>query len=301
MDVLLGSIGIYNIVTKISTQIYRFLNPYYIGAFFEINKINGFFMLGGILLCITGVEAMYADIGHFGKEAVRILFIVFPCVMLCYIGQASFLMNNPQLYTTTFYSSLPPYQPLFWCILILATLATIIASQAMISGAFSLFSQAIQLNFFPRIKIKYTSSAHKGQVYIPIINYTLMGLILIVIIIFKTSAALASAYGIAVVSILLIDSFSILWDKLNNNLYKWYNFILIRILPCIPILIFAPIEAAFLSSTYTKIPTGGYLILVISFCIILIMLIWTIGNWYISKRPHRNLPTEQFLKMKKNS
>lgn len=305
--------GLYNIVVNWNTNVFRFFNPYYIVLFFENNKSQVLVMIGGIFLCMTGVEAMYADLGHFGKHAVRIsaLFIVVPCLLLTYIGQASFLLNNPTLYSTTFYSSIPPYPSVFWANFVLSTIATIIASQALISATFSLVSQAIKLNFFPKIKVKHTSKELKGQVYIPLINYLLMIIILIVIIVFQHSASLASAYGIAVATVLVITSFSLIWvnyerswilyDKekvqYSPNTYKWYYFFGVQSLVSFMILPFIAIELLLLASALTKIPNGGYFVILMAFCIIIIMSIWTFGQWYLSYRVTEKLKMDLFIKM----
>lgn len=225
----IAALGIYNITLN-----YRSLlafNPVYIIHFFsEAGFLDGVKMFGGVVLSLTGCEAMYADLGHFGAGPIRAswLLIVFPAACLSYLGQASGLLTNPSQWTSPFFLSCP--KPVFWPVLILATGATIIASQALITGAFSLVSQAINLGYFPPIKIYFTNKKIEGQIYIPIINYLLAVMAIALVAIFKTSEALADAFGLAVCGVLIVTT--ILYVAVM--LLSWKVHPLIRILIAIP-------------------------------------------------------------------
>ncbi|KAJ6890748.1 hypothetical protein NC651_024299 [Populus alba x Populus x berolinensis] len=189
----LGAIGIYNLV-KHDISVLKALNPAYIYFFFKKNSSAAWSALGGCVLCITGAEAMFADLGHFSVQSIQIAFtcVVFPCLLLAYMGQASYLMKYPDSASRIFYDSVP--ESLFWPVFVIATLAAMIASQAMISATFSCVKQAMALGCFPRLKIVHTSRKLMGQIYIPIINYFLMIMCIIVVSIFRSTTDIANAY-----------------------------------------------------------------------------------------------------------
>ncbi|KAF9673882.1 hypothetical protein SADUNF_Sadunf10G0070100 [Salix dunnii] len=195
----LGAIGIYNLV-KYDISVLKALNPAYIYFFFKKNSSAAWSALGGCVLCITGAEAMFADLGHFSVRAVQIAFtcVVFPCLLLAYMGQASYLMKYPDSAGRIFYDSVPG--SLFWPIFVIATLAATIASQAMISATFSCVKQAMALGCFPRLKIVHTSRKLMGQIYIPVINYFLMIMCIVVVSIFQNTTDIANAYDLAIES-----------------------------------------------------------------------------------------------------
>jgi KUP system potassium uptake protein len=175
--------------------------------FFALDPVRAFLALGSVVLAVTGAEALYADMGHFGRKPIRVswLFFVLPALILNYMGQGALLMRDgaPAL-TSPFYMLAP--EGLQLPLVILATMAAIIASQAVISGAFSVTQQAIQLGFMPRLRIEHTSASTAGQIYIPIINWALMTMVILLVLSFQTSSNLTAAYGIAVTGAMLIDT-----------------------------------------------------------------------------------------------
>eukprot|EP00258_Populus_trichocarpa_P031883 XP_024447902.1 potassium transporter 5 [Populus trichocarpa] len=201
----IGGIGLFNLF-KYDLGVLRAFNPKYIIDYFKRNGKQGWISLGGVVLCITGAEAMFADLGHFSVRAIQISFssIVFPALLAAYAGQASYLSKFPNDVSDTFYKSVP--DPLYWPMFVVAVAAAIIASQAMISAAFSIVAQSLSLNCFPRVKIVHTSAKYEGQVYIPEINYMLMVACVIVTLAFRTTEKIGHAYGIAVVAVMVMTT-----------------------------------------------------------------------------------------------
>lgn len=197
----IGGIGIYNIL-KWNPSVVRALSPYYIYNFFRKAGEDGWSSLGGIVLCITGAEAMFADLGHFSKLSLRLGFtvVVYPCLVLAYMGEAAYLSKHREDLQSSFYKALP--DRVFWPVLIIATLATAVGSQAIISATFSIISQCRALGCFPRIKVVHTSSHVHGQIYIPEVNWTLMSLCLAVTIGFRDTEMIGNAYGLAVILVM---------------------------------------------------------------------------------------------------
>ncbi|CAG8514760.1 potassium transporter [Rhizophagus irregularis DAOM 181602=DAOM 197198] len=269
--VAIASIGIWNIT--FDPKILRAFNPYYIFDYFIRNKGTGFEALGGVLLSITGVEALYADLGHFNRVAIQLSFplIVYPSLVLAYLGQAARLTLDNTLVSNTFYNTIPNNPFIYWVTFVLATLATIIASQAMISATFSLISQAMQLDSFPRVKIVHTSKKIEGQVYIPEINYILMVAVVIVCFAFQESAKLTIAYGVAVASVMFITTI-----LLSITIHVVWGFPII--VSIVFFLIFGVIDMAFLSSTLLKVRNGGWFTLTFGVILTSVMLIWRWGT-----------------------
>ncbi|KZV29252.1 potassium transporter 5-like [Dorcoceras hygrometricum] len=214
----ISGFGAYNLF-KHETRVLRAFNPLYIVKYFQRNGHKAWISLGGVVLCITGTEAMFADLGHFNVPAIQISFsgIVFPAILCAYIGQAAYLSKFPDHVRNTFYDSIP--SPLYWPTFVVAIVAAIIASQAMISGAFAIVSQSLSLSCFPRVKVVHTSGKYEGQVYIPDINYFLMIACVIITYGFKSTEKIANAYGIAVVSVMLITTSLLVY--LSSVLYKF--------------------------------------------------------------------------------
>src|SRR5947209_6132688 len=187
-------------------QVLRALSPAYIWGFFVEHPLYSFLSLGAVIYAVTGTEALYADMGHFGRKPITVawLYLVFPALILNYMGQAAMLIQHPQFVDNPFFHMVPP--SLTIPLLVIATLATIIASQAVISGAFSVTQQAIQLGFIPRLRIKHTSSQAKGQIYLGTINWALAAMVALLVIAFRHSAAMLPAYGLAVVGTMLITT-----------------------------------------------------------------------------------------------
>jgi KUP system potassium uptake protein len=267
--ITLGGLGINNIINDPS--VLAAVNPYYaIHLLIELGW-QGFLIMGAVVLAITGAEALYADMGHFGLKPIRYAWFsfVFPALLLNYFGQGALLLEHPEAVKNPFYLLAPTWA--MYPLLILATLASVIASQAVISGAFSVTRQAIQLGYCPRMNILHTSGQEVGQVYIPAINWILMVCVFVVVLSFKSSSALASAYGIAVTGTMIVDT--VLVFIVIQKLWQWK-------LPASVIFlsIFLTVDLLFLSSNSLKIPTGGWLPLVIGCILFLMMTTWIKGR-----------------------
>ncbi|MBX9585815.1 MAG: KUP/HAK/KT family potassium transporter [Gammaproteobacteria bacterium] len=265
------------------------LNPYYAFSFLLSNGLSGFFLLGGVFLCVTGAEALYADMGHFGRTPIKYAWfsIVFPSLLLNYAGQAGTVLDGTSSESNIFYSLCP--ESLLIPMVILATIATIIASQAVITGAFSMTRQAILLGWLPRMWIKHTSSMGYGQIYIGVINYLLMFLTIGLTIGFGKSTNLASAYGIAV-SMTMLMTTTLLFIAMRY-IWKWNIFIAGGIAS-----IFFMIDSAFTIANLAKIKEGGYIPLMIAVFVYLIMWIWHRGARAVTAQLHQKLiPLNDFL------
>ncbi|XP_019180311.1 PREDICTED: potassium transporter 5-like [Ipomoea nil] len=262
----ISGIGLYNLF-KHDIMVLCAFNPMYIVDYFSRNGKEGWVSLGGIVLCITGTEAMFADLGHFNIRAVQISFsgVVFPAVLTAYCGQAAYLTKYPDHVANTFYESIP--DPLYWPMFVVAVLAAIIASQALISGAFAVISQSLSLGCFPRVKVIHTSAKYEGQVYIPEINWILMILCVVVTYIFKTTTQIGHAYGIAVMSVMVITTFMVTLIMLviwKTNIW----------LVALFFLVFIGIEGLYLSAALYKFTQGGYLPLLLALVLMIVMGIW---------------------------
>ncbi|XP_020248854.1 potassium transporter 5-like [Asparagus officinalis] len=263
---LIGGIGLYNLF-KHDVMVLRAFNPMYIIDYFKRNGKEGWISLGGVVLCITGAEAMFADLGHFNVRAIQISFVgaLLPAVSLAYIGQAAYLTKYPENVAETFYKSLPG--PLFWPTFVVAVAAAIIASQAVIACVFSIIAQAQTLGCFPRVKVVHTSTKYEGQVYIPELNFALMIACILVTGSFRTTEHIGNAYGIAVLCDMTITTCLVtlimlmIWKK-----SIW------QILPFF--VVFGGAELTYLSSVLSKFVQGGFLPLVFSFFLMQIMAIW---------------------------
>ncbi|XVF84931.1 hypothetical protein PTKIN_Ptkin17bG0078700 [Pterospermum kingtungense] len=266
----LGSIGIYNLV-KYDITVVKAFNPAYIYFFFKKNSRDAWSALGGCVLCITGAEAMFADLGHFSVRAIQIAFtfVVFPCLLFAYMGQASYLMKYPDSSARIFYDSVP--DSLFWPVFVIATIAAMIASQAMISATFSCVKQAMALGCFPRLKIIHTSRKLMGQIYIPVINWFLMIMCVIVVSIFQSTTDIANAYGIAEVGVMLVSTSLVTLVML----LIWQTNLFMAL--CFP-LVFGLIELIYFSAVLSKILEGGWLPLVFATFFLTVMYIWNYGS-----------------------
>ncbi|KAG9447320.1 hypothetical protein H6P81_013448 [Aristolochia fimbriata] len=259
-------IGLYNLV-KYDASVLRALNPKYIIDYFRRNGKQGWISLGGVVLCITGTEAMFADLGHFSVRAVQISFcsLVLPALSCAYIGQAAYLSKHPLNVADTFFKSIP--KPLYWPQFVVAVAAAIIASQAMVSGAFSIIAQSLSLGCFPRVKVVHTSAKYEGQVYIPEVNYVLMIACIFVTVGFKTTEKIGHAYGIAVVAVMVITTgmvaliMLVIWKASIWAIGLFF-------------VVFFAAETIYLSSVLYKFVQGGYLPLAFSAVLMAIMGIW---------------------------
>ncbi|CAI9092878.1 OLC1v1028233C1 [Oldenlandia corymbosa var. corymbosa] len=266
----LGSIGIYNLITH-NVTVVRALNPIYIYLFFQKNTSKAWSALGGCVLCITGAEAMFADLGHFSVPSIQIAFtsVVFPCLLFAYMGQAAYLTKNPHSVDRIFYDSVP--DPLFWPVFVIATIAAIIASQAMISASFSCIKQSMALGCFPRLKIVHTSRKLMGQIYIPVINWFLMIMCILVVASFQSTTDIANAYGIAEVGVMIVSTSLVTLVMLliwQTNLFLALCFLMV----------FGTVELIYLSAVLSKIMEGGWLPLVFASFFLCIMYTWNYGS-----------------------
>ena len=246
-------------------------------------------ILGVVVLSVTGVEALYADMGHFGRPAIRMAWfiLVFPALVLNYLGQGALLLHAPKIASHTFFSLCP--EILLLPLVILATLATIIASQAVISGAFSISRQAVQLGYLPRLHVQHTSSEATGQIYVPRVNWLLLGAVLILVTSFGSSADLADAYGIAVSGTMLVTlllAVIVYWQAQPRG-HFWI--ILIAV-------IFFIVDTSFFSATLTRLPHGGYLPILLSIALYVTMMTWKRGREHLTAAKRRDpLPVEDFI------
>jgi KUP system potassium uptake protein len=267
--ICIAALGVAQILTH--PTILWALNPYYALSFMWHNPGTTFIILGAVVLCVTGGEALYADMGHFGKKPIRVAWfsIVMPCLTLNYFGQGALLLNNPAAVKNPFYMMAPDWAliPLVG----LATLATVIASQALISGAFSVTKQVIQLGYLPRLQVLHTSVKDTGQVYLPFVNWGLFVAIVLAVVMFKTSSNLASAYGIAVTLDMLITTV-LTFFVLR---YSWkYPLAL-----CLGATgFFFVVDLAFFSSNMMKLFDGGWFPLMIGGSVYMLMLTWKDGR-----------------------
>uniref|UniRef100_A0A1D1Z318 Potassium transporter n=1 Tax=Anthurium amnicola TaxID=1678845 RepID=A0A1D1Z318_9ARAE len=266
----IGVIGVYNIIHW-NPRIYHGLNPYYIYKFFRRTGVDGWISLGGILLSITGTEAMFADLGHFTDTSIRIAFVgvIYPCLVLQYMGQAAYLSKHFTDVPTIFYESIP--KPVFWPVFVVATLAAIVASQAVISATFSIVKQCHALGCFPRVKVVHTSKWIYGQIYIPEINWILMVLCLAVTIGFRDTTLIGNAYGIACIFVMFVTT----WLMALVIIFVWQKSILFSLSFLI---FFGVIESFYLSSSIMKVPQGGWVPLVLSFVFMFVMYVWHYGT-----------------------
>ncbi|CDP00184.1 unnamed protein product [Coffea canephora] len=266
----LGSIGLYNLITYDITVV-RAFNPAYIYLFFRKNSSRAWSALGGCVLCITGAEAMFADLGHFSVQSIQIAFtgVVFPCLLLAYMGQAAYLSRHPDSANRIFYNSVP--ESLFWPVFVLATIAAIIASQAMISASFSCIKQSMALGCFPRLKIVHTSRKLMGQIYIPVINWFLMIMCILVVAAFRSTTDIANAYGIAEVGVMIVSTSLVTLVML----LIWQTNLFLAL--CFP-LVFGTVELIYLSAVLSKIMEGGWLPLVFATFFLCIMYTWNYGS-----------------------
>ena len=270
-------------------QVISALSPHHAVTMFIADPWRGFLAMGAAVLAVTGAEALYADMGHFGRSPIRISWLAFvlPALVLNYLGQASLLIRNPAALESPFYFLAPEWFQ--WPLLIIASFAAVIASQAVISGAFSVTQQAIQLGFIPRMTIKHTSTA-AGQIYIPVINWALMIAVILLVLVFQRSSNLTAAYGIAVTGAMLIDNF--LLAVVLFKLWQWKAPAAIAMLA-----LFFLIDGAYLGANLTKIPDGGWVPLVMGVAIFTLLTTWSRGRALMrANMAEGTIPLEVFTK-----
>lgn len=247
------------------------LIPSYAVAFFLENGRHGFWILGFVFLALTGAEMLYADLGHFGRKPITRawLFVVFPALILNYCGQGAYLLAEPGNVENLFYRLAPSWA--LYPLVFLATIATVIASQAVISGAFSIARQAMQLGFWPRMQVIHTSQSKVGQVYVPFVNWALLIGTMVLVVAFRKSSNLASAYGIAVSTDMLITTLliTVIVQKICNT-----KSVLVFLIP----LLFLILDICFFTSNVIKLQSGGWLVLVIAGAVFILMTTWLRGR-----------------------
>ena len=271
-------------------EVLQCVNPTYAWRFFTENGLRGFHQLGAVFLVLTGAEALYADMGHFGKKPIRMAWfgLVLPALFINYLGQGALVLDTPEAASNPFYRLAPSWA--LYPLVALATAAAVIASQALISGSFSLTMQAVQLGYMPRVAIEHTSSSARGQIYIPWVNWGLMIACIGLVLGFRSSDNLASAYGIAVVLTMIITT--LLFYFTARRLWKWNLFPTAALCA-----VFLAAELAFLSANLVKIQHGGWFPLTIGVIGFTIMSTWKTGRNRLRQRLVNSLlPIEDFLK-----
>jgi len=285
--VVLGVLGIVHIADDAS--VFAALSPHHAVAFLADNGLLGFYALGAVFLVVTGGEALYADMGHFGRKPIKIAWyaLVLPALLLNYFGQGAMLLNDPGKLDNPFYRMAPRWA--LWPLVVLATMATVIASQALISGAFSLTRQAVQLGYLPRVRITHTSESEEGQIYVPAINWLLLVACIGLVLGFRTSSNLAAAYGLAVTATMAITT--ILFYRVARTKFGWSAATLLPLCA-----LFMVLDLGFLGANLLKIPDGGWVPLVIGGAFLVVLTTWFAGRKITAERiEHRNRQLLEFI------
>ncbi|GAB4427917.1 MAG: potassium transporter Kup [Chloroflexi bacterium OHK40] len=271
----LALLGIVNLLRN--PGVLAAVNPIHAARFFAADGLEAFLILGTVFLVVTGGEALYADMGHFGRKPIALAWfsLVLPALLLNYFGQGALLLENPEAAVNPFYLMAPN-----WALIpmvVLSTSATIIASQALISGAFSITMQAQNLGFLPRLRIVHTSAREFGQIYIPFVNWLLMVACIAVVVGFRTSSNLAAAYGIAVTSTMAITT--LIFSVVARDRWKWPRWRVALLVG-----FFLLVDLAFLGANLVKIPQGGWFPIVTAISIFTIMTTWKRGSRIVNQR-----------------
>ncbi len=283
----LASMGIWHIVSH--PGVLWAVDPLYAVRFFHNNGWHAFLILGSVFLVVTGGEALYADIGHFGRHPIRLTWfaIVLPSLLLNYLGQGAYLLGNQAGVENPFYEMAPQWA--LYPLVVLATVAAIIASQALITGAFSLTLQAIQLGYSPRLTIRHTSPDKIGQIYIPAVNWALMVASTALVLGFGSSSNLAAAYGVAITMTMVITT--MLFFVLIYEQWKWHLAVALLVAGA-----FLVMDLAFLGANLAKVAHGGWFPLVVAACVFTLMATWQRGRQLVGQRlRERLIPLELFL------
>ncbi|MES2146782.1 MAG: potassium transporter Kup [Pseudomonadota bacterium] len=292
--VVLAVLGVMHIMDY-PAVVLAMLNPVNSFYFFAADPIKAFIAMGSVVLAVTGAEALYADMGHFGRKPIRVswIYFVLPALLLNYMGQGAMILavtpeqalatvKDPFFYLAPEQFRLP--------LVLLATMATIIASQAVISGAFSVTQQAIQLGFIPRLRITHTSESAAGQIYIPVINWALLTMVIILVLTFRTSSNLAAAYGIAVTGAMIIDT--VLISVVLRHMWNWNKYVVAGLLA-----LFFTVDFTYLTANMLKIPDGGWFPLLIGAIAFTFLTTWAKGRkLMIDRMNEASLPMEIFIK-----
>ena len=292
--ITIAVLGVRHVVEQPSVVL-AMLNPLNALYFFTTDFMRAFIALGSVVLAVTGAEALYADMGHFGRKPIRVswIYFVLPALLLNYMGQGAMILSatpadalakvrDPFFYLAPDMLRLP--------LVLLATAATIIASQAVISGAFSVTQQAIQLGFIPRLRIEHTSESAAGQIYIPVVNWALMIMVILLVLTFRSSSNLAAAYGIAVTGAMLIDG--VLISVVLLYMWKWNRAFVAALL-----VLFFTVDGAYLAANLLKIPAGGWFPLLVGAIAFTFLTTWAKGRKLLIDRMNEaSLPMEIFIK-----
>ena len=271
------------------------VNPEYAASFILDHGWHSFVLLGAVVLVVTGGEALYADMGHFGKKPIQIAWfgLVLPALLLNYLGQSALMLSDPTAASNPFYLMVPTWS--LWPMVLLATFATVIASQAVISGVFSITRQAIQLGFAPRMEVRHTSGEEEGQIFVPYANTALMIGVILLVIGFRSSANLAAAYGIAVTGTMATTT--VLALIVARRLWGW------PLWQCLGLgVLFMIVDLSFLGANLLKIPNGGWFPVGVGLVVFTLMMIWKRGRQILARRLlEESLPLPMFLRRRKES
>ncbi|MBB3810999.1 potassium transporter Kup [Pseudochelatococcus contaminans] len=287
--IAIGLAGLFHLFDNLA--VFRAFNPYYGVLFLYEHPGIAVIVLGAVCLAATGAEALYADLGHFGRRPISQawLYFVFPALALNYLGQGAMLMNHPEAIDNPFFRMVPEWALLPF--IVLATLATVIASQAGITGAYSLTRQAIQLGLLPRMEVRFTSAEHAGQIYMPKVNRMLLAGVLVLVLSFQTSSALSHAYGISVFGAMLMDGLLaviVIWKG-----WRWGLAAALALL--LPFII---IDGAFLAANLGKLVSGGWVPVVLAAFLVVVMATWRKGTGIIFAKTRKNdVPVQELIGM----
>ena len=284
---VLATLGVYRMVE--APQVMAAINPIHAVRFFVQNGWHGFVVLGSVFLVATGSESLYADMGHFGRRPIRIGWfgLVLPALLLNYFGQGALLLIHPEAAVHPFYRLAPSWAT--YPLVGLATVATVIASQAVISGAFSLTRQAVQLGYSPRVNIEHTSAREQGQIYVPAVNWVLMLACIALVLSFRSSSRVAAAYGIAVTSTMVITT--ILFYGVVRRRWHWPKWAALALCAT-----FLAVDVAFLAANLPKIAHGGWFPLVMGAIVFTLLTTWKTGRRILAERLSRStIPLSTFL------
>ncbi|MCB9708831.1 MAG: potassium transporter Kup [Myxococcales bacterium] len=273
--VVLAVLGVHGILQH--PRILNALNPVYAWVFFAHNGMHGFWVLGAVFLVVTGGEALYADMGHFGIHAIRRawFWIVLPALALNYLGQGAILLVSPSSVTHPFFALAPLWG--HYPLVVLSTMATVIASQAVITGSFSLTMQAVQLGYIPRLKVEHTSAKEYGQIYVPLINWILLLFSCALVVSFGTSSNLAAAYGVAVTTTMGITT--LLFFFAMQRVLNWPSWVAWAVSA-----LFLVADLSFFSANLAKVAQGGWFPLLVGLSILLVMTTWKTGRAILNSR-----------------
>lgn len=283
----IGILGVLSIVQN--TQVLALANPYWAALFVWNHPLAAFFILGAVVLTITGGEALYADMGHFGRNPIQIgwFFVALPCLLLNYAGQGALILRDSTAIENPFFLLVP--EAVLYPMIALATMATVIASQAVISGVFSIARQAMQLGYLPRMTVRHTSESEIGQIYIPFLNWLLLVAVLALVVLFQSSSNLAAAYGIAVTLTMICDT--ILVGLVMYGVWKWsLPKVLLVVIP------FLILDMLFIGATSLKIFAGGWVPILIGTVAFILMITWKRGRELLFDRLEKDtLPLDLFI------